>query len=93
MSLGEAGDPVFGWASFSSKCTYKDPTMVEPEGNHGFQVYVEDRGEPGHGVDQFWIEVHDKDDDVIPEMSMGDPAPGSSVALGGGNIVVPHTPQ
>jgi hypothetical protein len=91
LSIGEAGDPVFGWATFSGKCTYKDPTMDEAEGNHEFLVYVDDHGEPGKDVDQFWIEVYDKDDNVIAAMSMDRDAPDNTETLGGGNIVVPHT--
>jgi hypothetical protein len=53
-------------------------------------VYVEDRNEPGTGVDQFWIEVKDKDRDVVPVMSMDREATDNVVALQGGNIAVPH---
>jgi hypothetical protein len=91
LSIGEAGDPVYGWASFSGKCTYKDKDWEEAEGNHEFLVYVEDHGEPGKDVDRFWIEVYDKDDNVIAVMSMGRPATDYTETLGGGNIVVPHT--
>jgi hypothetical protein len=91
LSLGKSTSPDFGWASFSGKCTYKDEDSVDPEGNHVFLVYVEDHGEPGQGVDQFWIEVRDKDGNVITVMSMGRPATDWTETLGGGNIVVPHT--
>jgi len=90
LSLGESDDPAFGWASFSGKCTYKDKDWEDPEGNHGFLVYVEDYGEPGRGIDQFWIEVYDKDGNVIDVMSMDRPTDGHTETLGGGNIVVPH---
>ncbi len=90
LALGESTAPPFGWASFSGKCTYKDKDWEEPEGNHEFLVYVEDYGEPGRGVDQFWIEVYDKDGNVIDVMSMDRPADGNTETLGGGNIVVPH---
>jgi PKD repeat protein len=91
LSIGEAGDPVYGWASFSGKCTYLEPGWLEAEGNHEFLVYVEDHGEPGKEVDRFWIEVYDKDDNVIAVMSMDRDAPDNAETLGGGNIVVPHT--
>jgi len=93
LSLGEAGDPVYGWASFSGKCTYLEPGWVEPEGNHEFLVYVEDRGEPGREFDKFWIEVRGKDGLVIDAMSMDREAVDKSRTLDGGNIVVPHTPN
>jgi hypothetical protein len=41
-------------------------------------------------VDEFWVEVCDKDGDVILVMSMDRPATKNTEALGGGNIVVPH---
>jgi PKD repeat protein len=90
LSLGEAGDPVYGWASFSGKCTYKDPAE-EPVGNHQFLVYVEDHGEPDAGQDRFWIEVRDGDGNVIVDLSMDREAMDHTEALGGGNIVVPPT--
>ncbi len=88
LALGE-GDG-FGWASFSGKSTYLDPTMPDPEGNHDFVVYVEDRNEPGDGVDRFWIEMHDKDNAVIPALSMDRGAADHAVPIEGGNLVVPH---
>jgi hypothetical protein len=88
LSLGEAGEPAYGWASFSGKCTYQDKGWDEPIGNHEFLVYVEDRGVPGKGVDRFWIEV--RDGDVIEIMSMGRDASQHAATLHNGNIVVPH---
>ncbi|MGD1992852.1 MAG: hypothetical protein PVI59_06630, partial [Anaerolineae bacterium] len=88
LAVGVGSD--FGWASFSGKATYLEPGWLEPEGNHEFIVYVEDRNEPGTGVDQFWIEVHDKDDTVIDHMSMDRDAIGNTVPIEGGNIVAPH---
>lgn len=69
-----------------------EPGWPEPEGNHDFVVYVEDRNEPGTGVDRFWIELMDKDRIVIENMSMPSPAtePFNNTELQGGNIVVPH---
>jgi len=92
LSLGDfqANGETVGWASFSGKCTYKDRSWEEPEGNHEFLVYVEDWNEPGAGHDQVWIEIHDKDGEVIAVMSMDRPATDNTVTLGGGNIVVPH---
>jgi hypothetical protein len=81
-----------GWATFSGKSTYLEPGWEVPEGNYTFIVYVEDRDEPGTGVDRFWIEVLDKDNNVVPQMSMDEPATeeANSQQLHGGNIVVPH---
>jgi len=53
-------------------------------------VYVEDRDEPGTGVDRFWIEVKDKKQDVVPVMSMDREATDNAVELQGGNIAIPH---
>ncbi len=90
LALGQDPSVPMGWATFSGKATYLDPTMVEPVGNHRFVVYVEDRDEPGTGVDRFWIEVHDKAGDVIDESSFPHDATDHAVELGGGNIVAPH---
>jgi hypothetical protein len=93
LSLGETGEPGFGWASFSGKCTYRDKDWQHSEGNHEFLVYVEDHGEPGAGADQFWIELHDKNGNVVAVLSMGRDAVDNAETLGGGNIHVPHTPN
>jgi hypothetical protein len=90
LALGETGDPVFGWASFSGKATYLEPGWPEPIGNYEFVTYVEDHDEPGIGVDRFWIEVLDKDRLIDPDLSMPRPAVDHTEALQGGNIVVPH---
>jgi len=84
LSIGE--DDGFGWASFSGKCTYKEHDWLDPIGNYEFIVYVEDWGEPGKGVDQFWIEI-------VDGISMEKPTTSHTVTIEGGNIVVPHTPK
>jgi len=91
LALGEDRSVPMGWASFSGKATYLEPDWPEPIGNHAFVVYVEDRNEPGTGVDRFWIEVKDKDGNVVAVMSMNRPATADTVPLQGGNIVVPHS--
>ena len=90
LALGDDPSVPMGWASFSGKATYLQPGWSDPEANHQFLVYVEDRGEPGTGVDRFWIEVRDKDNNVVSAMSMSSPAPDNTTLLNGGNIVVPH---
>jgi hypothetical protein len=95
LSLGAGnGDGTYGWASFTGKATYKEPSWPEPIGNHEFIAYVEDHNEPGNGTDRFWLEVRDKDGLVIPSMSMspaGQPAgDDDAVDINGGNIVAPH---
>jgi hypothetical protein len=88
LALGS--EDSFGWATFSGKSTYLEPDWLEPIGNYEFVVYVEDRNEPGIGIDRFWIEVHDKEGLVVPVMSMERDGPTNAVEIGGGNIVVPH---
>jgi len=95
LALGKSPDgngDTFGWASFSGKATYLEPGWSEPIGNHEFIVYLEDRDEPGHGVDRFWMEVKDQNREVTDEMSMGRDGEGYvlSIEIEGGNIVVPH---
>ncbi|UCE98302.1 MAG: hypothetical protein JSV74_02970, partial [Dehalococcoidia bacterium] len=86
LSLGESDG--FGWASFSGKCTYKEHDWLEPIGNYQFIVYVEDHGDPGGGLDQFWIAV-------VDGISMDSPATdiNNMATIEGGNIVVPHTTE
>jgi len=90
LSLGEDASIPMGWAAFSGKATYRDPGMVDAEGNHGFTLYVEDRDEPGTGIDRIWVETRDKGDQPIAEMRMDEAAPDNAVEIRGGNIVVPH---
>jgi len=90
LSLGEVTSVPMGWAAFSGKATYQDPGMELAEGNHGFTLYVEDRDEPGAGIDRIWLETRDKDGQPIADMSMDEPAPDNAVEIRGGNIVVPH---
>ena len=90
LAIGQDPTVPYGWASFSGKATYLEPGMLEPEGNHGFTVYVEDRDEPGSGNDRFWITARAKDGSTIPVMSLPESAPGNAEALKGGNIVAPH---
>ncbi len=92
LSLGQLYEngESFGWASFSGKSTFLDPGWLVPEGNYEFIVYVEDRNEPGTGTDGFWIEVRDKDRNLVSGMSMASPATNNAEELRGGNIVVPH---
>jgi hypothetical protein len=88
LALGE--ESSYGWASFSGKATYKEPTWPDLEGNYTFLVYVEDHGEPGSS-DRFWIEVRDKDGNVVTELSMAVDAASNALTLEGGNIAVPHS--
>ena len=85
-------DPTvpYGWSSFNGKSTYLEPGMPEPEGNHQFTAYVEDRDEPGSGNDRFWITIRNKAGVTIPVMSMAEPAPENTRPIQGGNIVAPH---
>jgi hypothetical protein len=87
LALGDEGSS--GWATFSGKTTYLEPGWPEPVGNHTFVAYVEDHGEPGAGVDKFWLEVLDRGGNPVT-LSMGQKAVDNAVVLQGGNIVVPH---
>jgi len=91
LAVGESGDPSFGWASFNGKGTYRAPGWDDAVGNHEFTTYVEDHGEPGSGADRVWIQVLDKDDLVVPGLSIDPQATDNAVLINGGNIVVPHT--
>jgi hypothetical protein len=88
LALGDATD--FGWASFSGKATYLEPGWDDPVGNYEFTAYVEDHNEPGTGLDRFWIEVRDRDRNVVDASSIATPAEDEAIEISGGNIVVPH---
>ncbi len=92
LALSSPTNSGFGWASFTGRATYQSPTMALPEGNHSFTAYVEDRNEPGTGVDRFWIETRDKESAVIGDLSLGrsPSVSANAVSIRGGNIVVPH---
>ena len=85
LSVGEDVDA--GWASFTTKVTYQDPSMSEPEGNHDATVYVEDRG----GGDRLWIEVRDRAGAVIDALSLDAPPTQNAISIAAGDLVVPHT--
>lgn len=97
---GADADGDYGWASLSGKSTYREPD-VDNEGNHPFLMYIEDHAEQGCNQvpsDEFWIEVRDKDGNVVLEVNGPDSDPaGPGAATDGddepiecGNIVVPH---
>ena len=90
LSIGEEPSVPMGWAVFSGKATYQDPGMPEPDGNHSFLVYVEDRDEPARAADRFWVDVRDKGRVVIDDSSMEPDADDRAIELVGGNIVAPH---
>jgi hypothetical protein len=89
LALGDEGG--VGWATFSGKATYQEPTM-DYGGNHHFFVYVEDGNDPGEGPDRFWINLDPKDDTYSPVFNMALPAVDNAVVIDGGNIQVPHKP-
>ena len=109
LAIGAAVDEfsLYDWAAFSGKSTYRAPG-VDNEGNYPFLVYVEDHGEQGCSQDpsdEFWIEVKDKDGNVVLEVDDNvvggldepdsDPAgldgsDGDDTPIECGNIYVPH---
>jgi VCBS repeat-containing protein len=90
LTTGKGTAPSLGWATISGKANYKPPGASTPAGNHGFEVYAEDRNQPGTGTDRFWIELKDPSGNVIPAFSMARPPASKAVPLLGGNIKVPH---
>jgi hypothetical protein len=90
LALGKSNNPPMGWASISGKTTYLAPGWDEPQGNYSFVLYVEDRNEPGNGIDRVWLEVRDNNGIIVPDLSIPSPATQNAVPIGGGNIAVPH---
>jgi hypothetical protein len=92
MSTGttQSGSSTYGWTSFSGKATYKSGQSSTPAGNYSFEVYAEDRNQPGTGTDRFWIELKDPSGNVVSAISRPRPSSSNTVPLLGGNIKVPH---
>jgi hypothetical protein len=87
LALGWADG--FGWASFSGKATYKEPTWEDAVGNYEFIAYVEDHDTSGIGADRFWVTAS-RDGELAAGLSIDPSAVDNAVELDGGNIVVPH---
>jgi len=92
LSMGQSADAGgdFGWATFSGKATYKEDDSLEPSGNYEFLTHLEDRQEPGRGMDRIWFVVRDKNKVPVTILSMPSPASENAVALNGGNLSVHH---
>lgn len=88
LSVGD--EDGFGWASFTTKATYIDPSMTDAEGNYEVTVYVEDHGSDG---DRLWIQVRDRNGVVVDELSLATPATSNAISISRGSITVPHTPS
>ena len=90
VAVGEDLTVPMGWAVVSGKSTYttwaaatsSDVTL----GGQAFTVYVEDRGEPGAGVDRVWM----GGPGVLALPGTLSTAKTSAVTLTGGNVAVPH---
>jgi hypothetical protein len=96
LSMGGYGSWIGRWGTnitVSAEESVSQPHSAKMDNNLGkyeFIVYVEDRNEPGSGTDRSWIEVRDKDGNLVSGMSMVSPATTNAEQLNGGNIVVPH---
>jgi len=89
----EGTDPAFGFTIFSGKATYREPGWEENVGNHKFFIYAEDYGDQGCGQDpsdRFWLEVQDKDGNIVWQPQMGSDPVIAAENIQCGNIVVPH---
>lgn len=87
LAIGDGG--AFDWATFTGKATYLEPGWADALGNYSFVTYVEDHGVPGGG-DRFWIQVRDRNGNIVSASSLTAPGATTAATLGGGNIVVPH---
>jgi len=102
LSIGDDtdADGDYGWAAFSGKSVFSEPGL-DGSGNHPFLVYVEDHSDEGGNqdpADEFWIQVRDKDGNVVLETNGPDSDPagedgedGDDVSIENGNIIVPHS--
>ena len=102
LSIGDGtdADGDYGWAAFSGKSVFSEPGL-DGSGNHPFLVYVDDHSDEGGNqdpADEFWIQVKDKDGNVVLETNGPDSDPageegedGDDVSIENGNIFVPHS--
>jgi hypothetical protein len=95
---------VFWTATFSGKANYSIPPSQgvlwcgdRKCGDYRFTVYVEDRKEPGGGVDKLWIQVLTSPsatggfaNQPVPRFYMNGPAVSNAVTIDNGNIQVPQ---
>jgi hypothetical protein len=76
----------------NGKATLQAPFVLPCDqkkcGNYAFDLYVEDRAEPGAGQDRFWAEVRDPSGSIMPSLSLPIPAAPNALALAGGDIQV-----
>ena len=90
VAIGEDLTVPMGWAVLAGKSTYTTwdaATSSEVTlGGQPFTVYVEDRGEPGAGVDRVWM----GGPGVLALPGTLATAKTSGVTLTGGNVAVPH---
>ena len=90
VAIGEDRTVPMGWAVLSGKATYTTwdaATSSEVTlGGQAFTVYVEDRGEPGAGLDRVWM----GGPGVLKLPGTQTTARTSAVTLTGGNVAVPH---
>jgi hypothetical protein len=97
LSVGQNADGTWVASLTNWKATYQIPTGTlacgsNKCGGYSFNLYVEDLGEPGSGVDKFWIEVKDPNGALVAKVSMPRDGSGASLPLtiNQGNIQVPH---
>jgi hypothetical protein len=90
VAVGEDGTVPMGWAVISGKASYTTWDAAKSSdvttGGQSFTIYVEDRGEPGVGVDRVWM----GGPGVLTLPGTLATAKTSAVTLTGGNVAVPH---
>jgi len=83
LALSDPREPT-RWASFAGKAVFDAPWMDEPQGNHEFRAHVEDAGD----TDRFWIEVRDKDGQVIVDASLPGSGADNAIEIVDGDISI-----
>src|SRR5947208_4294639 len=98
LAVAKVAGQSYYSASITGKATYGVPT-TDPIltacnawkcGGYGFNVYVEDRQEPGAGFDRYWIQVKDPANAVVAQGSIAGAASTGAQTISGGNIQVPQ---
>jgi hypothetical protein len=88
---------AFWTAVLKGKATYQVPPSQpllwcndRKCGGYTWTMYVEDRAEPGSGVDKFWLEVKDPSNAVVSKLSLPQLPATNAKIIDHGNIQVPQ---
>lgn len=80
------GVEVYDWATFGATGCELAGGLVGVD--HTAVVYVEDRGDPGAGLDRVWVEMRDAAGELVPEMTFDRPPTDTAEEIIAGEVEV-----